>query len=623
MKTRFKKTMAFILSSAMALTGVFSSPIATTVNASESTNVVPNFTAYLTTHNHGVVDPTNLSIKKGDELEFTFIVSALETATETDFPAFTATLTGLLGFWGFGPSTGEEDCWKINVATPGEYTFHATAPKDWEFSGAFYMETGLTQSPEDLPYVISGKYAKLGNNTYDWHQAKAYKSSNTLRLGIWNQWSGSENGGWDITDNPLSPLNNPQGIDSETILVNAMGDYTVKGTFIRDTDSNSDLLFLATNLTKMPSGTTLTCKSVKLNGIEYNVNMPTASYGIIEQFTLWNGQDSPNGANAVINYMSVKPGDVIEVTFTIQERGTSLQTPRPTNTASPANTSAPADTQAPTDTATPADTQSPANTSAPENTQKPTDTTTPADTQAPTDTPTPVATSKPTDTSTPTDTFMPANTSKPTDTSKPADTSSPTGTTSPTDTQTPTKAPSTSKTPTPDNTQKPSPLAKNKTFTSGSLRYKVTAAAKKKAPAKVTVIGLSPSGKKTASVNIKNKVSYSGISYQVTDIGNGAFRNSAKLAKATLGTNIRSISPNAFNGCKKLTSIAALGTTKIKQNAFKNCKALRKLTFRKKISVKKGAFKGCKKTIKVTGSSKKINKTNVKKLKKCGYKKFK
>ncbi len=623
MKTRFKKTMAFILSSAMALMGVFSSPVATTVNASESTNVVPNFVAYLTTENDGRSDPSKLSIKKGDKLEFTFTVSALDTAAETEFPAFTATLTGVLGFWGLGPSTGTEDFWKVNVTAPGEYTIHAIAPNDWQFSGAFYMDIGLTQLPEDLPYTICGKSAKLGDKTYDWRRAHPYKDGSTLRLSIWNEWNKDSNMNWYIKANPLLPLNPAQGIESETILVNAMGDYTVKGTFTRDTDSNSDLLFLATNLNEMPSGITLTFKSVKLNDKEYPLNTPTISYYGIEQFTLWIGQDSPNGANAVINYMSVKPGDVIEVTFTIQERGTSLQTPRPTNTASPANTSAPADTQAPTDTATPADTQSPANTSAPENTQKPTDTTTPADTQAPTDTPTPVATSKPTDTSTPTDTFMPANTSKPTDTSKPADTSSPTGTTSPTDTQTPTKAPSTSKTPTPDNTQEPSPLAKNKTFTSGSLRYKVTAAAKKKAPAKVTVIGLSPSGKKTASVNIKNKVSYSGISYQVTDIGNGAFRNSAKLAKATLGTNIRSISPNAFNGCKKLTSIAALGTTKIKQNAFKNCKALRKLTFREKISVKKGAFKGCKKTIKVTGSSKKINKANVKKLKKCGYKKFK
>ena len=122
---------------------------------------------------------------------------------------------------------------------------------------------------------------------------------------------------------------------------------------------------------------------------------------------------------------------------------------------------------------------------------------------------------------------------------------------------------------------------------------------------------------------MKNKVSYSGVSYKVTAIGSSAFKNSAKLKKATLGTGIQSIPKNAFSGCKKLASVTAKGVRKINQGAFRNCKALKKLTLRKKISVKKGAFKGCKKTIKVTGGSRKIIKANVEKLKKCGYRKFK
>lgn len=169
----------------------------------------------------------------------------------------------------------------------------------------------------------------------------------------------------------------------------------------------------------------------------------------------------------------------------------------------------------------------------------------------------------------------------------------------------------------------PAPLKKNKTFTSGKLKYKVTASAKKNVPGKVVVTGLSSSGKKTSSINVKNKVSRSGYSYKVTAIGSSAFKNSAKLKKASLGTSIKSIPKNAFSGCKKLASLSAPGATKINQSAFKNCRALKKLTFRKKISVKKGAFKGCKKTIQVKGGSKKIVKANRTKLKKCGYKKFK
>ena len=166
-------------------------------------------------------------------------------------------------------------------------------------------------------------------------------------------------------------------------------------------------------------------------------------------------------------------------------------------------------------------------------------------------------------------------------------------------------------------------LAKNKTFTSGKLKYKVTASAKKNVSGKVVVTGLSPSGKKASSINVKNKISRSGYSYKVTAISGSAFKNSAKLKKVTLGTNMKNIPQNSFSGCKKLASLTAPGVTKINQSAFRNCRALKKLTLQKKISVKKGAFKGCKRNIKVTGGSRKIIKANVKKLKKCGYKKFK
>lgn len=186
-----------------------------------------------------------------------------------------------------------------------------------------------------------------------------------------------------------------------------------------------------------------------------------------------------------------------------------------------------------------------------------------------------------------------------------------------------------------DTPQTPKPItkvigvAKGKTFAAGNFVYKVSAAATitgtvKKA-GKVTVTGLSKTGKKKSSINVKNAVSASGASYQVTGIGSKAFRKAAKLKKVTLGTSVKSIPTSAFENCKKLTSVKATGVTKIGAKAFKGCKVLAKLTFGKKkvSSVKKGAFKGCKKTIKVAGGSKKVKKGNVKKLKKSGYKKFK
>lgn len=178
-----------------------------------------------------------------------------------------------------------------------------------------------------------------------------------------------------------------------------------------------------------------------------------------------------------------------------------------------------------------------------------------------------------------------------------------------------------------DDTTKVIGIAKGKTFTAGNFQYKVTTAATitgtKTTVGKVTVVGLTKTGKKISSISVKNTVSKSGASYSVTAIASKAFKKATKLKKATLGTNVKAIPTSAFEGCKKLKAVSAKGVTKIGKKSFKNCKALKKLTLKKKVSVKKGAFKGCKKTIKVTGGSKKINKANVKKLKKSGYKKFK
>lgn len=183
---------------------------------------------------------------------------------------------------------------------------------------------------------------------------------------------------------------------------------------------------------------------------------------------------------------------------------------------------------------------------------------------------------------------------------------------------------------TPTVTEKVNGLAKGKTFSAGSLKYKVTKAAtitsdnKKKTNGTVQVVGFSKSGKKKTSINVKNTVSRKSVKYNVKSIKSKAFQKSKKLKKATLGSKITSIPTSAFNADKKLTTVKATGVKKIGKSAFKGCVKLSKLTLgKKKISVSKGAFKGCKKTIKVSGGSKKVKKANIKKLKKSGYKKFK
>lgn len=151
---------------------------------------------------------------------------------------------------------------------------------------------------------------------------------------------------------------------------------------------------------------------------------------------------------------------------------------------------------------------------------------------------------------------------------------------------------------------------KGATFTSGNFKYKVTKAATitagKTTKGKVEVVGLSAAGKKKTSVSIGTSVKYTSnkqkATYTISSLGTGAFKSASKLKTVTLSKNIKSI----------------------KKDTFKNCKNLSKLNLKAKLSsVAKNSFKGCKKTIKVSGASAKINKANVKKLVKSGYKNFK
>ncbi len=172
---------------------------------------------------------------------------------------------------------------------------------------------------------------------------------------------------------------------------------------------------------------------------------------------------------------------------------------------------------------------------------------------------------------------------------------------------------------------------KGKTFTNGDFKYKVTktsiqSGAQEPAPGAVQVVGLSPKGKKKASLSLGAATPASKgsiVSYKIAGVKAKAFQKSSKLKKFSFkkAKNVKTLGANAFANCKKLTSVE-LGKkmTKIPAGAFKGCKKLTKLTCNAKLkSVNKSAFKGCKKKIKIAGKSKAANKKKIKKV----YKKVK
>lgn len=214
---------------------------------------------------------------------------------------------------------------------------------------------------------------------------------------------------------------------------------------------------------------------------------------------------------------------------------------------------------------------------------KPTGTPTSKPTESPTSKPTGSPTTKPTESPTTKPTENP--TTNPTGTPNP-----PAGDKKPGGSTTPTKAPVVNP-PTKEGTE----------VVSGKLVYKVTKAATTKTSGNLTVTALSKAGKKAGSLSIPTTATINGYKYKVTKLGNNVFKG-AKAKSIILGKNITVIPKGAFINCRKLSTLTVNGKLK---------------------SVKKGAFKGCKKKIKVKGGNKKKRTTNIKALKKSGYKKFK
>ena len=181
-------------------------------------------------------------------------------------------------------------------------------------------------------------------------------------------------------------------------------------------------------------------------------------------------------------------------------------------------------------------------------------------------------------------------------------------------------------------------VKKGKTFTQGNFKYKVTKAVvlsgdNKVSKGTVQVVGLSKKGKKKASLSlgatakVTSKAAIataaSVMTYKITSVKSGAFKNSAKLKKFSFkkATNVKALPSKVFMNCKKLKTVElSKKMKKIPAKAFMGCKKLTTIKCNAKLkSVSKTAFKKCKKKIKITGKSKKANKKKIKKV----YKKVK
>lgn len=118
----------------------------------------------------------------------------------------------------------------------------------------------------------------------------------------------------------------------------------------------------------------------------------------------------------------------------------------------------------------------------------------------------------------------------------------------------------------------PNPLSKGDTFTSGGIKYEITSKDENKLTVKV--IGLAD--KEAVSITIPDTVTIDGVTYKVTEIGDGAFKDNKLLKKIVIGKNVVTIGKKAFYNCKALTTIeGGKNVTKIGEKAFYGANSLK------------------------------------------------
>ena len=126
-------------------------------------------------------------------------------------------------------------------------------------------------------------------------------------------------------------------------------------------------------------------------------------------------------------------------------------------------------------------------------------------------------------------------------------------------------------------------------FQSGDLYYKITSSS---APYTVEVIDAEWF---ITFPIIPEIVTYNGITYSVTSIGNHAFRECTSLTSVTIPNSVTSIGYKAFYDCSSLTSVTiGNSVTSIGDEAFALCFSLTSVTIPNSVtSIGDYTFEGC------------------------------
>ncbi|MCR5701530.1 MAG: leucine-rich repeat protein [Lachnospiraceae bacterium] len=108
--------------------------------------------------------------------------------------------------------------------------------------------------------------------------------------------------------------------------------------------------------------------------------------------------------------------------------------------------------------------------------------------------------------------------------------------------------------------------------------------------------------KNVKNIVVPETVSFAGMTYNVTQVADNAFKDNKKLESITIGNNISSIGDNAFLNCTNLKNVSISNKVKeIGDNTFKNCSKLKDVTIPDGVTeIGKNAFMGCTNLTKVS-----------------------
>ena len=138
-------------------------------------------------------------------------------------------------------------------------------------------------------------------------------------------------------------------------------------------------------------------------------------------------------------------------------------------------------------------------------------------------------------------------------------------------------------------------IEKNKVYTAGDFKYKVTdARTDGKGTVTLTAVKSKAVKKRLKKINVPAAVKINDIDFKVTSVGNAAFVGCTKVTGIIIGKNVKTIGSSSFSGCTKAASVTiGSSVAKIGAKAFYNCKKLKKITIKsiKLSSVGKNAFK--------------------------------